>query len=93
MLLPPSRTANGIARLIICRSPMCRHRLANLGNHVHQHVDQEPVADLDQPAEIAWYREWLRNDAPPCIMLKGGGDVLVKIIAPMGKDRGLTPRP
>jgi hypothetical protein len=56
----------------------------------HEHVDQDYLVEPDQAHEIEWYRDWLRTDAPPCIMNRGGGDVLVKIIAPMGKDRGLT---
>jgi hypothetical protein len=54
------------------------------------HVDQAYVVEPDQPSEIAWYRDWLRNEAPPSIMVSDGGGVLVRIIVPMGKDRGLT---
>lgn len=92
VLLPPSRTANGRYRWLnnLPLADVPAWIGERLGNHVHQHVDQEPVADLDQPAEIEWYREWLRDEAPRSIMGAGGGDVLVKLIVPVGKDRGLT---
>lgn len=92
VLLPPSRTANGRYRWLnnLPLADVPAWIGERLGNHVHQHVDQEPVADLDQPAEIEWYREWLRDEAPLSIMGAGGGDVLVKLIVPVGKDRGLT---
>ena len=92
VLLPPSRTLKGryewLNHLPLADVPSWIGML--LGNHVHVHVDQEPVAELDQPAEIKWYRDWLRTEAPPSIMGQGGGDVLVKYVVPVGKDRGLS---
>lgn len=56
----------------------------------HEHVEQAYVVEPDMPTEIQWYREWLRDEAPKSIMDHDGGGVLVRIVVPMGKDRGLT---
>jgi len=92
VLLPPSRTAKGhytwLNNYAIAQAPEFLGEV--LGSKERERVEQEPVADLDQPAEIRRYREWLRDNAPRSITGRGGGDVLVKIIVPVGKDHGLT---
>jgi hypothetical protein len=95
-LAPGCTLENGNRYIIINNGPIADApawliAVISEGAERAEHVAQEYLVEPDQAHEIAWYREWLRNDAPPSIMDRGGGDVLVKIIAPMGKDHGLTP--
>jgi hypothetical protein len=94
VLAPGSMLADGNRYTVIDDSPVAvapDWLIEVIGEAVeHEHVDQDYLVEPDQAHEIQWYREWLRDEAPLSIMFQGGGDVLVKMIVPVGKDRGLS---
>jgi Bifunctional DNA primase/polymerase, N-terminal/AAA domain len=53
-------------------------------------VEQEPVVELDQKANIERATLWLKEGAPICRQGAGGDDTLVKRVAPVLKDMGIS---
>jgi hypothetical protein len=52
-------------------------------------IEQEPVIDLDQSANIAWAKDYLVQDAPPSIAGKGGEQTTLNV-ATVLKDYGIS---
>ena len=54
-----------------------------------EEVSQEPVIELDQPANIDWAKDYLVQDAPPSIDGKGGEQTTLDV-ATVLKDYGIS---
>jgi Bifunctional DNA primase/polymerase, N-terminal len=52
-------------------------------------IDQKPVIDLDQPANVDWAKDYLVKDAPPSIHGKGGEQTTLDV-ATVLKDHGIS---
>jgi hypothetical protein len=52
-------------------------------------VEQEPVVDFDQSANVAWARDYLRRDAPQSIAGQGGEQTTLDV-ATVLKDYGIS---
>jgi hypothetical protein len=52
-------------------------------------IEQEPVIDLDQPANVDWVRNYLQHDAPQSIAGQGGEQTTLDV-ATVLKDMGIS---
>ena len=93
VLLPPSRRPDGVYKWEDKRA------MAPLDPWVVEACDapsdtgpsdQTPLVEQDTDAIIARARDYLINDAPVSKMGAGGDDLLVKVVAPMLKDMGVS---
>jgi Bifunctional DNA primase/polymerase, N-terminal/Family of unknown function (DUF5906) len=51
--------------------------------------DQTPETDLDDPANVKWYTDYLKYEAPPSVQDRNG-DFALLMAAGVGKDRGIS---